>query len=103
MSLLLRQAEDILETATMGSGEVAIAIGHRGNVRMLDPAGWTLPALRIEYGAATVFKVERRGGRIVVEGWDGDRHCRLEKSLSKTAVALLPGMPQASALFALAG
>ena len=59
--------------------------------------------MRTEYGAATVFKVERRGGRIVVEGWDGDRHCRLEKSLSKAAGALVPGMPRAGALLALAG
>jgi hypothetical protein len=40
VSSFVRQAEEILETAIVGSGEVAIVIGHRGNVRMMDPTGW---------------------------------------------------------------
>jgi hypothetical protein len=86
--MFLRQAEEILETATIGSGEVAIVIGPRGTVRMLDPSGWSLPAMRTEFGATSVFKVERRGGRIVVEGWDGERRCRLEKSLVRPPFVL---------------
>lgn len=81
MSPFLRQAEEILETAISGSGEIAIVIGHRGLVHLLDPTGWSLPAMRVEYGAATVFRVERRNGRVMVEGRDGSRRCRLEKAV----------------------
>jgi hypothetical protein len=38
--------------------------------------------MRVEYGAATVFRVERRNGRVMVEGWDGSRRCRLEKAVA---------------------
>ena len=80
MSPLLRHAEEILETAILGSAEIAIVVGHHGNVNLIDPAGWSLPAMRMEFGAAAVYKVERRGGMVCVEGWDGERSCRLEKS-----------------------
>ena len=82
MSPFLRQAEQIFETAIIGNQEVAIVVGHQGSVRMIDPAGWSLPAMRTEFGAAAVYKVERRGNLVRVEGWDGDRSCRLEKTQS---------------------
>lgn len=79
MSPLLHHAEEILETALIGSTDVAIVIGGQGSVRMINPAGWSLPAMRTEFGAAAVYKVERRGSTVRVEGWDGERSCRLEK------------------------
>jgi hypothetical protein len=79
VSPFLRQAEEILETAVAGCQDIAIVIGRQGNVRMLEPSGWSLPALRLEFGAKAVYKVERRGNMVRVEGWDGDRSCRLEK------------------------
>ena len=78
MSTFLRHAEEILETAVIGSGEVAIVIDRQGGLRLPDPAGWSLPAMRTEYGAAAVYKGERRGNSIRVEGWDGLRSCRIE-------------------------
>ena len=78
MSPFLRQAEEILETAVAGCQDIAIVIGRQGTVRMLEPSGWSLPALRLEFGARAVYKVERRGNTVRVEGWDGDRSCRLE-------------------------
>ena len=36
--------------------------------------------MRTEYGAAAVYKVERRGNSVRVEGWDGLRSCRIETS-----------------------
>lgn len=79
MSPLLRHAEEILETALLGSTDVAIVVGWQGALRMIDPAGWSLPAMRTEFGAAAVYKVERRGSTVRVEGWDGERSCRLER------------------------
>lgn len=82
MSPLLLHAEEILETALSGSAEVAIIVGRQGTLRMIEPAGWSLPAMRTEFGAAAVYKVERRGNTVRVEGWDGEKSCRLEKGLS---------------------
>ena len=90
MSLLLRQAEEIFDTAINGSEDVGIIVGHQGNLHMIDPAGWTLPAMRAEFGAATVFRVECRGNTVRVEGWDGDRSCRLEKVRPLTRMGRLP-------------
>jgi hypothetical protein len=85
VSPLLRHAEEILETAMIGSEEVAIIVGRQGTVRMIDPAGWSLRAMKTEFGAAAVYKVERRGCTVRVEGWDGDKSCRLERSPTRTA------------------
>ena len=82
MSRFLHQAEEILETATAGAGDVAIVIDRQGGLRMLPPAGWSLPALSLEFGAAAVYKVERRGGRVRVEGWSGEERCLLEKTVA---------------------
>jgi hypothetical protein len=79
VSLLLRQAEEILGTAIPGSQEIAIVIGRDGSLRMIQPAGWSLAAMHAEFGAASVFKVERCGGSVRVEGWDGVQSCRLER------------------------
>ena len=81
MSPFLRHAEEILETAAAGAGDVAIVIDRWGGLQMLPPAGWSLPAMSAEYGAAAVYKVERRGSRVRVEGWSGGERCLLEKLL----------------------
>ena len=81
MSPFLARAEEILETAVVGHQDVAIIIGRRGEVRIVDPAGWSLPAMRTEFGADAVYKVERLGDKVRVEGWDGYRGCRLERFL----------------------
>ena len=50
------------------AGDLAILINTRGGMRMLDPSGWSLPALCAEFGAAAVYSVARRG-TVRVEGW----------------------------------
>jgi len=95
VSPLLRHAEEILETAVIGCEDVAIIVGWRGNLRMIDPNGWSLPAMRTEFGAAAVYKVERRGSTVRVEGWDGDRSCRLEKALSRPRQVRAPRLLEA--------
>jgi hypothetical protein len=79
VNIFLHHAEEILEIAARGSEEVAIAIDREGGVRMVDPAGWALASLRVEYGAAYVYRVDRRGGMLRVEGWDGVQRCLLER------------------------
>ena len=85
MSAFLQQAEDILDVAIAGNrygaGDVAILIGRQGGMRMLDPAGWSLPALSAEFGASAVYKVERRGGAVRVEGWSGGQRCLIQRNV----------------------
>lgn len=70
-----------MDIAAAGTGSgAAIVLGRDGAFRMLDPAGWSLPALKEEFGAKAVFKLERRSGRIRIEASDGDNRCLLERS-----------------------
>jgi hypothetical protein len=97
----LRQAEDILDVAAGGDGslqDVVILIDRQGGMRMLDPTGWTLPALSAEYGATAVYKVERRRGTVRVEGWDGSQRCLIQRNVGSVKLSHFPGMgvlPQA--------
>ena len=88
MNALVRQAHEILDIAAQGSQDVAIVMDGEGSIRMLDPSGWSLPALRTEHGGRFAYKVERRAGVLKVEGWDGARACTLERKL------VLPAVPQ---------
>jgi len=86
VSAFLQQAEDILEVAVAGNqygaNDVAILIDRQGGMRMLDPAGWSLPALSAEYGASAVYKVERRGGTVRVEGSSGRQRCLIQRNVT---------------------
>lgn len=85
MRAFLQQAEDILDVAVSANSaleDVAIVLDRQGGMRMLDPAGWTLPALSAEFGAAAVYKVQRKGENVRVEGWDGAQRCLLQRSLA---------------------
>jgi hypothetical protein len=80
----LRQAEEILDVAVAGdgnSGDLAIVIDRQGGMRMLDPEGWSLPALCAEFGAFAAYTVERRGRTVRVEGWGGGERCLLQRNL----------------------
>ena len=95
MSAFLRQAEDILDTAFQGENdqELVIVIDRLGGMRMLDPTGWTLPALSAEYGAAAVYRVERRPDAIRVEGLSGSERCLLQRKNPISKPWGMPGMP----------
>ena len=95
MRAFLQQAEDILDVAAGGDSsqqELVILIDRQGGMRMMDPSGWTLPALSSEYGATAVYRVERRGGTVRVEGWDGSQRCLLQRNPASTGLLRLPGM-----------
>jgi hypothetical protein len=97
----LRRAEEILEIAATGdkdSSDVAILIDHQGGMRMLDPKGWSLPALCAEFGAAAAYVVERRARTVRVEGWGGGERCLIQRELGPSRLLsfrnLLPGILQ---------
>jgi hypothetical protein len=97
VSAFLQQAEDILEIAAVSNDhnpqDVAIMMDRQGGMRMLNPAGWSLPALSAEFGATAVYKVERRGGTIRVEGWAGAERCLIQRNVEPARLSNLPGMP----------
>ena len=91
----LQQADDILDVATSGDAsmqDVVILMDRQGGMRMLDPTGWSLQALTAEYGASAVYKVERRGSAVRVEGWNGFERCLVQRELSRTRIFQMPGM-----------
>ena len=96
MSAFLQQAEDILDVAVAGQGpgasDIAILIDRLGGMRMLDPAGWSLPALGAEFGATAVYKVERRLGTVRVEGWGGGQRCLIQRNLPPPPTTLFPAL-----------
>jgi hypothetical protein len=96
VSAFLRQAEQILEVAVAGNTESqnqAIVIDRQGGMRMMDAAGWTLTALSAEFGAASVFRVERRGGAVRVEGMAGAERCLLQRTEpARSLVYTQPGV-----------
>jgi len=91
----LRQAEEILDVAVSGdsdASDLAIPIDRQGGMRMLDPQGWSLPALCAEFGATAVYTVERRARTVLVEGWCGAERCLIQRNLSPRRVSDLLGM-----------
>ena len=95
MRAFLQQAEDILDVAASGESslqDVVIVMDRQGGMRMLDPAGWSLPALSAEFGATAVYKVEKRGETVRVEGWNGFQRCLIQRNLSSAKLFQLPGM-----------
>ena len=98
MRAFLRQAEDILDVAVEGDSEssgLAIVIDRQGGMRMLDPQGWSLPALCAEFGGAAAYKVERRGRTVRVEGWGSGERCLIQRNLSPRQPSDLPWMTSA--------
>ena len=62
--------------------DCTICITHLGAIRILaEPAGWSLPALAADLGAAALFRVERRAGAVRVEGWSPTGSCVLRRNL----------------------
>ena len=91
----MQQAEDNLDVAASGDSslqDIVIVMDRQGGMRMLDPTGWSLPALSAEFGATAVYKVERRGATVRVEGWNGFQRCLIQRNVSSVQFFQLPGM-----------
>ena len=96
MTAFLRWAEEILLVATNDNSVVEdklVVLDRQGGIRILDPKGWLLPALAAEFGAVAVYKVERRGGSVRVEGWNGWQRCLLQGQTSGDRARSLLGEP----------
>jgi hypothetical protein len=99
MDAFLRDAEQILETAVQAQAtegkenpaEHLIAVLLSGSIRVLsDAAGWSLPALAMEYGASAVYRVARRARQVRVEAWSRGRSCVLTHELPARSLPLHP-------------
>ncbi len=105
MEAFWADAENLFETARQAaqSGspdcDLAILIGPQGEIRMLEAAGWALPALVACHGARTVYRVTRERGCVRLEGRCGPQTCLLRsESSAETARQLLAGgLPPESA------
>jgi hypothetical protein len=96
VSAFFRRAEEILQIATREGGEMGdtlVVLDRQGGFRMLDPTGWSLPALAAEFGAEAVYKVEHRGLSVRVEGWDGSQRCLLQGQTGRNLAHSLFGAP----------
>ena len=87
MESFLRDAERILETAAASDDrngpEYVICVTRTGTIRILsDSVGWSLPAMASELGAAALYRVERQGASVQVEGWSFGRKCVLTRDSS---------------------
>jgi hypothetical protein len=98
MSAFLKDAEKIFESARMVSGgdnsqsDLAIIINRQGGIQFVEATGWHLGSLEANYGARTVYRVSRGGGKVRVEGKSGSETCILEsRSQSKIAQQLFGG------------
>lgn len=91
MKALVKQAEEILDVAfaarEVASAEFAILFTRDGGMRILEGAGWGPLGLLAEYGASSVFLVERRGAKVRVEGWSGTGKCVLERETPRVCYA----------------
>ena len=81
MSSLLRQAEDILEIACSAQSPESFNLlwTADGGLRLIAGGEWSIAAMRAEYGARAVFRVQQRKGIVRVEGQDGVERCLLER------------------------
>ena len=84
MDTFLRHAEQILDTALeakeVGAQEYLISVSYAGCIRILAAAAdWSLPALAAEHGATAVYRVQRLGAKVRVEGWSAGRSCVLTR------------------------
>ncbi len=86
MERFYRRALDILEiAASPGAGRdeqwIVCDAGNRVMQLLTGRHGWSLPALAAETGGSAVFRIDRRSGRAVVEGWWRGGSCSLSREL----------------------
>jgi len=78
VSNLLRNVESIFEIAIAPAAEydnAALVVDRAGGMRVLNLAEWSLPGIVCEFGASEVYLIERRSGRLKVEGWSAAESC----------------------------
>lgn len=101
MSQFIENAREIFEAAEnsaaagWASAEYTILMGApRGGIHMIANSDWSLSALQQEHGAQAAYRVSQANGRVIVDGREGQRSCRMEAdSVNRTAQFLLNAVP----------
>ena len=81
VSQFLDQAEDLFATAQAAAGEDcnwSLVVGGNGSIQVLDSAAWSLDRLREHLGARAIYRVNRTGGRVRLEGSSRGQSCLLQ-------------------------
>jgi hypothetical protein len=75
----LRHADEIFHTAQEGTGdcEMAILVHRDGSIHVVPDTGWATETLRQYHGAATVYRVSRKGPQVRVEARSDAERCEL--------------------------
>ena len=71
--------------------EMTILIDADGGIQMIANCDWPLDSLARERGAASVYRVRARGGRVRVEAREGSSSCVLESNTTARVARLLLG------------
>jgi hypothetical protein len=85
VSTLLRNVESIFEIAIAPAAEydnAALVVDRAGGMRVLNAAEWSLPGIVCEFGASEVYLIERRSGKLKVEGWSATETCVVSGTLA---------------------
>ena len=88
MDRFLADAENILNTAlnAMASGhrptEMTILMGAGRQMQLLADCDWSRQSIRVERGASAAYRVTCRQSKVIVEGDQQGRNCRLEQSIN---------------------
>jgi hypothetical protein len=101
VSQFLENAREIFEAAEtsaavgLSPSDYTILIGSaQGGIHMIANSDWSLGALQSEHGAQLAYRVSNVGGRVMLEGREGQRSCHMEATpASKTAQFLLNAVP----------
>ena len=81
VSQFLDRAEDLFATAQAAAGEDcnwSLVVGADGAIQVLDRAAWAPDRLREHLGARAIYRVNRTGGRVRVEGASRGQRCLLQ-------------------------
>jgi hypothetical protein len=65
--------------------DLAILVGPRGSIRVVEAAGWATDSMRTHYGADAAYRVTRRSGKVRVEGRSCGLNCLLESESGSRA------------------
>jgi hypothetical protein len=78
VSTLRRKAESIFEAAIVPGAEydnAALVVDRSGGIRVLNSVEWSLSGIVSEFGASSVYLINRRSGQLKVEGWSATERC----------------------------
>jgi hypothetical protein len=91
----LLDAAVIASAAGHATENMTVLIGQEGGIHLIANNDWPLDRIAEERGARTAYRVQHAGGRVAVEGREGDSICRLEtESPGARAKRLLQDRPR---------